>query len=126
MRILGYLLLAVSAVLAAATGVQAAPDNQGFSGNAAYYSPNYSGKVASGAGYDPTKFTAAHKTLPFGTRLLVTDLKTRRSVTVIVNDRGPFTPARVIDLSLAAARALKMTGRGIIQVKIVGAADAIE
>jgi rare lipoprotein A len=126
MRILGCLLLAVSTVLVAATGVQAAPDIQGFSGKAAYYSPGYSGKVASGADYDPAKFTAAHKTLPFGTRLLVTDLKTRRSVTVTVNDRGPFTPGRVIDLSLAAARALKMTGRGIIQVKIVGAANAVE
>ena len=76
MRILGCLLLAVSAVLAAATGVQAAPDIQGFSGNAAYYSPDYSGKVASGAGYDPTKFTAAHKTLPFGTLIRVSSSTT--------------------------------------------------
>lgn len=93
MRILGYLLLAVSAVLAAATGVQAAPDIQGFSGKAAYYSPDYSGKVASGAGYDPTKYTAAHKTLPFGTRLLVTDLKTRRASQSSSTTAGRSRPA---------------------------------
>ena len=96
-------------------------------GVASWYGPDFHGlRTATGERYDMFAMTAAHKTLPFGTRLLVTDLKTRRSVTVIVNDRGPFTPGRVIDLSLAAARALKMTGRGIIQVKIVGAADAVE
>ena len=58
---------------------------------------------------------AAHRTLPFGTRLRVTDPKTHRSVVVIVNDRGPFTKGRVIDLSLAAAKALRMTGRGLIR-----------
>ncbi len=53
------------------------------------------------------KFTAAHRTLPFGTRLIVTDPKSRRSVTVTVNDQGPFTKGRVLDLSYAAAGVLR-------------------
>lgn len=60
--------------------------------------------------------TAAHRTLPFGTRLRVTDPKSRRSVVVVVNDRGPFTKGRVLDLSLAAAKALNMTRRGLMKI----------
>jgi rare lipoprotein A len=89
-----------------------------FSGRAAYYGDNYKGKTASGQIYDGAKFTAAHKTLPFGTRLRVTDARTGRSVVVVVNDRGPFTPGRVIDLSLAAATSLGMITRGVIPVNI--------
>ena len=62
------------------------------------------------------KLTAAHRTLPLGTHLLVTDPKTHRSVTVVVNDRGPFTKGRVLDLSLAAAKELRMINRGLIKV----------
>ncbi len=87
-----------------------------FSGVAAYYSSDYSGATACGQRYDPKKFTAAHKTLPFGTRLRVTDPKSQRSVVVVVNDRGPFTKGRVLDLSLAAAKALHMTDRGLLKV----------
>ncbi len=87
-----------------------------FSGVAAYYSTDYSGRTAGGQKYDPNKFTAAHRTLPFGTRLRVTDPRSRRSVVVVVNDRGPFTKGRVLDLSLAAAKALRMTGRGLMKV----------
>lgn len=87
-----------------------------FSGIAAYYSADYKGATASGARYDPNRMTCAHRTLPFGTQLRVTDPKTHRSVVVIVNDRGPFTRGRVLDLSLAAAKALKMPGRGLIRV----------
>jgi len=72
--------------------------------------------TASGESYDPKKFTCAHRTLPFGTRLRVTDPKSRRSVVVTVNDRGPFTKGRVIDLSLAAAKELRMIGRGLMKV----------
>jgi rare lipoprotein A len=74
--------------------------------------------------YDPKKFTAAHRSLPFGTRLRVTDPRSRRSVVVIVNDRGPFTKGRVLDLSLAAAKALHMTGRGLLNVTAVVEPDA--
>jgi peptidoglycan lytic transglycosylase len=87
-----------------------------FSGLAAFYSADYSGRTACGEIYDRNKFTAAHRTLPFGTRLRVTDPRSRRSVVVVVNDRGPFTKGRVLDLSLAAAKALHMTGRGVIKV----------
>jgi rare lipoprotein A len=87
-----------------------------ITGLAAYYSKDYRGKTASGANYDPNKFTCAHRTLPFGTRLRVTDARTHRSVTVVVNDRGPFTEGRVIDLSLAAAKTLKMLERGLTPV----------
>jgi rare lipoprotein A len=87
-----------------------------FSGIASFYDKDYVGKTASGARYDGRKFTAAHRSLPFGTRLRVTDKKSHRSVTVIVNDRGPFIKGRVIDLSYAAARALHMEQRGLLQV----------
>jgi rare lipoprotein A len=85
-------------------------------GVAAFYSTDYEGPTASGESYDPSKFTCAHRTLPFGTRLRVTDPESARSVVVTVNDRGPFTEGRVIDLSLAAAKALRMTGRGLMKV----------
>jgi rare lipoprotein A len=90
-----------------------------FSGIAAYYSVDYRGPTACGARYDPKKFTAAHRTLPFGTRLRITDHRSQRSVVVVVNDRGPFTKGRVLDLSLAAAKALHMTDRGLIKVTAV-------
>ena len=63
-----------------------------------------------------TPFTAAHRTLPFGTRVVVTDKRTKRTVTVIINDRGPFIKGRVIDLSYAAATTLRMHDRGVIEV----------
>ncbi len=87
-----------------------------FSGIASYYDKNYKGRTASGATYDSSKLTAAHRTLPFGTRLAVTDPRSHRVVTVVVNDRGPFTKGRVLDLSYSAAEALRMTGRGLIKV----------
>ncbi len=87
-----------------------------ISGVAAYYSKGYHGLTASGERYDPNKFTCAHRTLPFGTRVLVTDARTHRSVVVTVNDRGPFSKGRVIDLSMAAAKELHMLGRGLIRV----------
>jgi rare lipoprotein A len=98
------------------SGAAAAQGSRTFSGIASYYDKNYSGKTARGDRYDGTKFTAAHRTLPFGTRLVVTDNRTKRSVTVTVNDRGPFIKGRVIDLSYAAATALRMQDRGLIQV----------
>jgi peptidoglycan lytic transglycosylase len=110
--------IAVSIAVAAGTaaGTVFAQDSNTFSGKAAYYSRDYKGTTASGARYDPTRFTAAHRTLPFGTWLRVTDARTQRSVTVVINDRGPFTKDRTLDLSLAAAKALHMTERGVIKV----------
>ncbi|UQE03184.1 septal ring lytic transglycosylase RlpA family protein [Bradyrhizobium japonicum] len=84
-----------------------------FSGTASYYSyPK--GKTASGSSFDRNRLTAAHRRLPFGTKLRVTHGS--RSVIVIVNDRGPFVRGRVLDLSLAAARSLGITDRGVAQV----------
>jgi rare lipoprotein A len=88
---------------------------QSFSGLCAFYSE--SGQVASGGRFDPNGLTAAHRTLPFGTRIRVTDAKTGRTVIVTINDRGPFGKGRVLDLSPAAAKALGMIDRGVIYVK---------
>jgi len=90
-----------------------------LSGMASYYGANYSGRTARGERYDPSKLTAAHRTLPFGTRVRVTDSRSQRSVIVVVNDRGPFIKGRVLDLSLAAARVLRMTDRGLVKVTAV-------
>jgi rare lipoprotein A len=115
----GLLVVAVAAVVPNLVCAQ----TTSFSGRAAYYDPSYKGRTASGQPYDASKFTAAHKTLPFGTRLRVTDRRTGRHVLVVVNDRGPFTPGRVIDLSLAAAKSLGMIQRGIILVDAVHTAE---
>jgi rare lipoprotein A len=114
MRILVILLAGAAGIMPALAFAQ----SKTFSGRAAYYGNNYKGKTASGQIYDGAKFTAAHKTLPFGTRLRVIDTRTGRSVVVVVNDRGPFTPGRVIDLSLAAATSLGMIERGVIPVNV--------
>jgi rare lipoprotein A len=74
--------------------------------------------TASGERFDTHELTAAHRTLPFGTRLRVTSVTTGRSVTVRVNDRGPFVPGRVVDVSYSAAETLGMVGRGIAKVKL--------
>jgi rare lipoprotein A len=99
----------------ASSGNDALAANQ-ISGVASFYSKDYKGPTASGEQYDPKKFTCAHRTLPFGTRVRVTDPKSHRSVEVTVNDRGPFAKGRVLDLSLAAAKVLRMQGRGLIKV----------
>jgi rare lipoprotein A len=92
-----------------------AGEGRGFAGLCAFYSE--SGVVASGGRFNPAGMTAAHRTLPFGTKLRVTDPKTGRSVIVTVNDRGPFGKGRVLDVSPAAARALGMIDRGVIFVR---------
>jgi rare lipoprotein A len=90
-----------------------------FSGIASFYTKGMKGKTASGVKYDETKLKAAHKTLPFGTRVTVTCTNTNRSVTVVINDRGPFVKGRVIDLSYAAASALGLNERGLTRVTAV-------
>lgn len=85
-----------------------------FSGKASYYGNESGSRTASGARFNQNAMTAAHRTLPFGTRLKVTHAG--RSVVVTVNDRGPFIKGRVLDLSTGAARAIGLTGRGVGQV----------
>ncbi len=88
-------------------------------GVASWYGPGFAGRqTASGEPYDPRRLTAAHPTLPLGTRVRVTDLETGRSVIVRINDRGPFVAGRVIDLSRAAAERLGMVERGTARVEI--------
>ena len=85
-------------------------------GIASFY--KYEAKTASGERFNPSELTAAHRTLPFGTRLRVTNVATGQSVTVRVNDRGPFIPGRVVDVSRSAAEAIGMVDRGIAKVKL--------
>ena len=101
-----------------ASGEAFAQSQKTISGVAAYYSENYTGAVASGPLYDPKQFTASHRTLPFGTRLRVTDSMTHLSVDVVVTDRGPFIDGRMLDLSFAAAVELHMIERGLIDVTV--------
>jgi rare lipoprotein A len=83
-------------------------------GKASYY--NLGGRTASGGHVGA--FTAAHRTLPFGSRVRVTNLRNNRSVVVTVNDRGPFTGGRVIDVSAHAADALGFRSAGVATVKV--------
>jgi rare lipoprotein A len=75
-------------------------------------------QTASGEKFDGHQLTAAHPTLPFGTRVRITNVKNGRSVTVRINDRGPFVAGRVVDVSYAAAESLGKTERGIAEVKL--------
>jgi rare lipoprotein A len=93
-------------------------------GTASFYAHRFHGRrTASGARYDMHELTCAHPDAPFGSRLRVTDLDSGRSVVVRVNDRGPFTGGRVVDLSLAAARKLRMVERGVARVRVERLAD---
>lgn len=76
-------------------------------------------KTASGEPFDPTALTMAHRTLPFGTRVRVTNLENQRSVEVVVNDRGPFVSGRIADLSEAAARRIGMVADGVVEALLV-------
>lgn len=89
-------------------------------GKASYYASKYNGRrTASGEKFRNSKLTAAHKTLPFGTKVKVTNLRNGKTVKVRINDRGPFIPGRIIDLSKKAARRIDMVQEGVGSVKIV-------
>ncbi|NJO35682.1 MAG: septal ring lytic transglycosylase RlpA family protein [Rhodospirillales bacterium] len=88
----------------------------GSHGVASYYwQPQ---RVASGGWFNPSAMTAAHKTLPFGTKVRVTNVRNGRSAVVTINDRGPFVRGRVIDLSRAAASSVGMIGSGLARVTL--------
>jgi rare lipoprotein A len=88
-------------------------------GKASYYAKSFNGKkTASGKKFRSSKRTAAHKTLPFGTKVKVTNLNNGRTVKVRINDRGPFVQGRIIDLSRKAARKIGMLDDGVVSVKI--------
>src|SRR5262249_23235736 len=88
----------------------------GMQGMASYYSEPQA--LASGGRFNPNGLTAAHKTLPFGTRVRVTHLGNGRSVEVKINDRGPYVAGRIIDLSRAAANVIGMTAQGVARVGV--------
>ena len=97
---------------------QAAP----YQALASWYGPGFYGNLtANGEVYTGQQFTAAHKTLPFGTRVRVTNPKTGQSITVRINDRGPFVGSREYDLSSAAASAVGLKGPGVryLQFEII-------
>jgi rare lipoprotein A len=87
---------------------------RGFSGMASFYGNESGSKTASGQRFNQNAMTAAHKTLPFGTKVRVTH--GGQSVVVTINDRGPFIKGRVLDLSTGAARAIGLTSRGVGRV----------
>lgn len=88
-------------------------------GNASWYGKDFHGrKTANGERYNMYAMTAAHKLLPLGTTVRVTHLQNKRSITVRVNDRGPFVGSRIIDLSYAGAKALGMVGAGTARVRV--------
>jgi rare lipoprotein A len=95
------------------------------SGQGSYYADKFAGRpTASGAPYRPGKLTAAHNTLPFGTKIRVTNTRTGRSVKVVVNDRGPHVKGRIVDLSKKAAHKIGLTQAGVapVHLKVVRAA----
>jgi rare lipoprotein A len=91
-------------------------------GTASWYGSEGGPKTANGERYNPNGLTAAHRTLPFGTKVRVTSLKTGKTVTVRINDRGPFHRSRMIDVSAGAAKAigLKSDGVGTVRIEILG------
>src|SRR6476620_288989 len=93
----------------ASTGSQSS--GRGFSGRASYYGNESGSRTASGQRFNQNAMTAAHRSLPFGTKLRVTHRG--QSVVVTINDRGPFIKGRVLDLSTGAARAIGLTGAGV-------------
>lgn len=87
------------------------------SGRASWYGPGFHGRrTASGETFNTNDLTAAHRTLPFGTKVRVVNKKTGRSVVVRINDRGPYAHGRVIDLSKASAQAIGISGIGAVDV----------
>jgi len=90
-----------------------------FTGLASWYGKRFHGfRTASGERYDMTALTAAHPSLPFGSRVRVTNLANDRSVVVIINDRGPFVKTRLIDVSHAAAKQLGILQDGVAEVRV--------
>lgn len=88
-------------------------------GKASYYGARHHGrKTASGEPFNKNALTAAHRTLPFGTRVRVTNLNNQQSIVVRINDRGPYAKGRIIDLSEQAAREINMIRVGVAKVKV--------
>ncbi len=90
-----------------------------YHGEVSYYGPGFHGKLtANGETYDQNAFTCAHKTLPFGTKLKVTNLSNNKSVVLRVNDRGPYKKGRIVDLSVAGAKEIGLVALGIAKARV--------
>jgi len=125
LRLSAILSFAVVSAFASTAAAQSKPSET--SGAASWYGQAFHGrKTASGERFDMRRMTAAHRTLPFGTLLEVTNLANGRTVTVRVNDRGPFSGGRILDLSHAAAEKLGFVGSGTakVAVRVLGAQGA--
>ncbi|MGA8610222.1 MAG: septal ring lytic transglycosylase RlpA family protein [Xanthobacteraceae bacterium] len=112
----GLAACAQSTVIANKSALRASMASGGAYALASFYS--HGRRTASGERFDPHDLTAAHRTLPFGTRVRVTNVATGRSVTVRVNDRGPYVRGRAIDVSSSAAQMLGITRQGVAKVKL--------
>lgn len=111
---IGTALAVCACVIVTSTGASFAADQ---CGSASWYGPGFHGKkTASGKNFNQNAMTAAHKSLPFGTKVKVVDQRTGKSIRVTINDRGPFVKGRIIDLSKAAATELGMRDRGHTKV----------
>jgi len=123
MRHLSRFLLLTLLATAGCAGTRPSPlsslEREAEVGFASYYDSSFDGsRTASGRRYDEKALTAAHRTLPFGTRVHVTNLENGRSVVVTITDRGPFARGRIIDLSRRAARALEFLRDGTARVRL--------
>jgi rare lipoprotein A len=116
-----FLLIAITSLLLSACASQGQVDPQGYrtEGQASYYGARHHGnKTASGERFDQNALTAAHRSLPFGSQVQVTNLRNNKSVVVRINDRGPYAKQRIIDLSQKAAERLGMLRDGVVPVRI--------
>lgn len=114
-----WALLGALALLGGCSTFGGAGSGASETGEASYYGDRHHGKkTASGERFDQRALTAAHRTLPFGTQVRVTNLNNERSVVVRINDRGPFVRGRIIDVSRAAAERLDMLRSGVVPVRI--------
>ncbi|WP_223181519.1 septal ring lytic transglycosylase RlpA family protein [Sphingopyxis sp. LK2115] len=115
---------AQEAPIAEETIAEVVPETEIDGGVASYYGRELAGnRTASGERFDPGQLTAAHRTLPFGSMVRVTNVATGDSVVVRINDRGPFAHGRVIDVSHAAAREIGLHRSGTARVKLALLAD---
>lgn len=112
-------LLALIILLSSCARMKYFPSGNVQTGLASWYGPGFHGKTTSSKEiFNMYDLTAAHRTLPFGTHVMVTNLDNGKSAIVLINDRGPFIKGRIIDLSYAAANMLGMIGEGVVTVKI--------
>jgi len=123
MKLKLYLLLAAVAALISsgyvAPSFAHSNNNNNHSGLASVYSTESGSRTSSGGRLNPGALTAAHRSLPFGTKVRVTNKKNGRSVVVTINDRGPFVRGRVIDVTPAAARALGFSGLATVSLEAI-------